>query len=102
MANRRQKAISRSVQRALFRREYPKTSLIKRILAFFRIFYLTLIRYEQDLFQQLRTQVWDLSDEEYFSSFKGDRKSPALVSMGDLGFSGSVSTCSGLVISLII
>ncbi|KAL4803436.1 hypothetical protein BDV18DRAFT_41072 [Aspergillus unguis] len=89
MANHRQKAISRSVQRALLRSKDVKTTLIWRILAFFRIFYLTLVRYEKDQFQKLRTQVWSLSDDEYLSCFKGDKKTPGLVSMGDLGFSGS-------------
>ncbi|KAL4939635.1 hypothetical protein BDV06DRAFT_214152 [Aspergillus oleicola] len=88
-SNRRQKAISRSVQRALIRPGKAHISFIQRILAFFRIFYLTLIRYERELFQKLRTEVWSLDEEEYISSFRGDRKHPALLSMGDLGFSGS-------------
>ncbi|KAL6235332.1 hypothetical protein BDW75DRAFT_143781 [Aspergillus navahoensis] len=88
MAN-RQKAIARAVQRAVLRSVAPRLSLIRRIFAFFHIFYLTLIRYEQELFYNLRAEVWRLPEEEYISCFKDDGKSPALVSMGDLGFSGS-------------
>ncbi|KAL4920085.1 hypothetical protein BDW62DRAFT_199171 [Aspergillus aurantiobrunneus] len=89
MANHRQKAISRSVQRALLRRGTSRISLIKRICAFFHIFYLTLVRYEQELFHKLRTEVWRVTEEDYISCFKGAGKSPSLVSMGDMGFSGS-------------
>ncbi|KAL4760007.1 phosphatidylinositol phosphate kinase family protein [Aspergillus foveolatus] len=88
MAN-RQKAIARAIQRAVLRSGAPRISLIQRILSFFRIFYLTLIRYEQELFYNLRAKVWRLSEEEYLSCFKNDGKSPALIPMGDLGFSGS-------------
>ncbi|BCS26626.1 phosphatidylinositol phosphate kinase family protein [Aspergillus puulaauensis] len=88
MADRRQKAISRSILRALTRRGTARISLIQRIIAFFHIYYLTLIRYEKELFQRLRTEIWSLSEEEYISCFKNDGKS-SLVSMGDLGFSGS-------------
>ncbi|KAI9376088.1 hypothetical protein BJX61DRAFT_9659 [Aspergillus egyptiacus] len=88
MGSRREQAISRSVQRALFRPSFRWT-LIQRILAFFRIFYLTLIRYEQELFQNLRAEVWGISEEEYLESFKSQGKTVPLVSMGDLGFSGS-------------
>lgn len=91
MADRRQKAISRSILRALTRRGTARISLIQRIIAFFHIYYLTLIRYEKELFQKLRTEIWSLSEEEYISCFKTDEKS-SLVSMGDLGFSGSVRT----------
>jgi hypothetical protein len=91
MASRRQKAISRSVQRALFRDPGSfKRNILQRILAFFRIFYITLLRYEQELFHKLRTEIWSLSEEDYVSSFLSDKKTVPLVSMGDLGFSGSV------------
>jgi hypothetical protein len=91
MASRRQKAISRSVQRALFRDPGSfKRNILQRILAFFRIFYITLLRYEQELFRKLRTEIWRLSEEYYMSSFLSDKKTVPLVSMGDLGFSGSV------------
>ncbi|KAL4961979.1 phosphatidylinositol phosphate kinase family protein [Aspergillus stella-maris] len=89
MGDRRQKAISRSVQRALTRPGRARISFIQRILAFFRIFYLTLIRHEGELFHKLRTEVWSLDEGDYTSSFRGSKKDPALLSMGDLGFSGS-------------
>jgi hypothetical protein len=90
MASRRQKAISRSVQRALFRDPGTfKQNIIQCILAFFRIYYITLLRYEQELFRKLRTEVWRISEEDYMSSFLSDEKTVPLVSMGDLGFSGS-------------
>jgi hypothetical protein len=91
MASRRQKAISRSVQRALFRDPGTfKQNIIQCILAFFRIYYITLLRYEQELFRKLRTEVWRISEEDYMSSFLSDENTVPLVSMGDLGFSGSV------------
>ncbi|KAL4933300.1 phosphatidylinositol phosphate kinase family protein [Aspergillus undulatus] len=89
MGNHRQKVILRSVQHALTRPGKARISFIQRVLAFFRIFYLTLIRYEGELFRSLRTEVWRLDEEEYIACFRGSRKDPALVSMGDLGFSGS-------------
>ncbi|KAL4785419.1 hypothetical protein BJX76DRAFT_324610 [Aspergillus varians] len=89
MANRRQKAISRAVEHALIRPGKSRNSLIQRILAFFHIFYLTLIRYEDELFRKLRIEIWSLTDEEYTSCFRGKGKMSALVSMGDLGLSGS-------------
>ncbi|KAL5333254.1 hypothetical protein BJX70DRAFT_403785 [Aspergillus crustosus] len=90
MANRRQKAISRSVQRALFRSKELRRTFIQRILAFFRIFYLTLFRYEPELFRKLRSEVWSISEEEYLASFRGEnKKAIPLEPMGDLGYSGS-------------
>ncbi|KAL4820310.1 hypothetical protein BDW67DRAFT_181382 [Aspergillus spinulosporus] len=88
MAN-RQKAIARAIQRAVLRSGAPRISLIQRILSFFRIFYLTLIRYKQELFYNLRAKVWGLPEEVYLSCFRNDGKSSALIPMGDLGFSGS-------------
>ncbi|KAL4906716.1 hypothetical protein BDW74DRAFT_136990 [Aspergillus multicolor] len=85
----RQKAIARAVQRAVLRSGPARLSIIQRIFAFFRIFYLTLIRYEQELFYNLRKEIWKLPEEEYLACFKNDRKSPALEQMGDLGYSGS-------------
>ncbi|KAL4861521.1 hypothetical protein BDV12DRAFT_64685 [Aspergillus spectabilis] len=89
MANRRQKAISRSVQRALFRSKESRRTFIQRILAFFRIFYVTLIRYEQELFYKLRSEIWSIKEEDYMSSFESEKKTVPLDPMGDLGYSGS-------------
>lgn len=55
---------------------------------FFALYALFLARFRPELFQKLRDQTWKLSDEEYKSSFKD---SDALVSKGDMGYSGSVS-----------
>ncbi|KAE8390067.1 hypothetical protein BDV23DRAFT_172592 [Aspergillus alliaceus] len=91
MGRRRQAALSKSIQLALFRN--PKTfrkTLIGRFIAFFSIFYLKLLRYEPDIFRKLRNEVWEISEEQYRACFlSGEDKTLPLLPMGDLGFSGS-------------
>lgn len=91
MGQRRKSAISRSIQRALFRDPRAfRTTLIGRILAFFSLFYIKLIRYSYELFETLRSEVWDIDEGEYRACFRSDNKTLPLRPMGDMGFSGSV------------
>ena len=92
MGRRRQVALAKSIQFALFRdpKAFRKT-LIGRIIAFFSIFYLKLLRYEPDVFRKLRNEIWEVSEEQYRACFlSGEDKALPLLPMGDLGFSGSV------------
>lgn len=86
----RDKRISKSVLRAIFRGRAPKTGLLARILALFSVFQLTLARYKEDLFNKLREDVWQLDEDEYRESFREAEKGGSLKSVGDLGYSGSV------------
>ncbi|KAJ9666773.1 hypothetical protein H2201_003177 [Coniosporium apollinis] len=85
----RDKRISKSVLRAIFHGRAPKIGLLARILAFFSIFQLTLARYKENLFKKLRTDVWQLDEDEYRESFREAEKGGSLKSVGDLGYSGS-------------
>ncbi|EAW14321.1 phosphatidylinositol phosphate kinase family protein [Aspergillus clavatus NRRL 1] len=88
---RRQSALAKSIQLAVFRepRTFRKT-LLGWILAFFSIFYIRLIRYCAELFEELRKDVWDIHEEEYKACFRSENKTLPLKPMGDLGLSGSV------------
>ena len=94
---RRQRLISTSILRAIFRTksksdaDKPPT-LFARILAFFSIFSLALSRYRQELFKKLRNETWQIDEEEYSESFRSPsrEKRTDLVAVGDLGYSGSV------------
>lgn len=89
---RRQTLISSSILKAIFLdRSDDNKTLLGRILAFFSIFQLTLSRYKADLFRKLRTEVWQIDDNEYIESFKGSGKKAVLKAVGDLGYSGSVN-----------
>ncbi|RAK93165.1 SAICAR synthase-like protein [Aspergillus costaricaensis CBS 115574] len=89
-SSRRQKALSKSIQLALFRdpATFRKT-LIGRILAFFSIFYIKLFRYGSNLFRKLRSETWEIDENEYKASFRDEKKTVPLKPMGDLGMSGS-------------
>lgn len=92
MGNRRQAALTRSIQSALFRdADTFKKSVIGQMLAFFSIFYIRLLRHETNLFKHLRNETFKIDDLEYERSFQSsDRTQPPLQPMGDLGYSGSV------------
>lgn len=88
---RRHSALAKSIQLAVFRD--PKSvrkSLLGRILAFFSVFYIRLIRYRNELFRKLRNDVWEIDEEEYKACFRSENKTLPLKPMGDLGLSGSV------------
>jgi hypothetical protein len=59
----------------------------KPVKTFFALYGLLLIRVRPELFKNLRTKTWNLSDQEYRASFKDK---DALASKGDMGYSGSV------------
>ncbi|KAF2017363.1 SAICAR synthase-like protein [Aaosphaeria arxii CBS 175.79] len=91
---RRQRLISTSILRAIFRTKTKDTKnpgLLARILAFFSIFQLTLSRYREELFKKLRNETWQIDEEEYTESFRSPShgKRTDLVAVGDLGYSGS-------------
>jgi hypothetical protein len=95
---RRDRLISTSILRAIFRSDSPRKDenarpgLLARIWAFFAIFGLTLARYRASLFKKLRSDIWEIEEEGYIESFRSPSKSKRtdLVAIGDLGYSGSV------------
>jgi len=89
---RRDNLISKSILQAIFRD--PKTAkrtFLSRIFAFFTLFQLSLARYKNELFKRLRNEVWEMDEDEYRESFRGQDRKGKLKSVGDLGYSGSVS-----------
>ena len=96
---RRDRLISTSILRAIFRSDpsqndgEARLGLVARIWAFFALFSLSLARYRAAIFRKLRTKTWEMEEEEYTESFRSPSKSERtdLVSVGDLGYSGSVN-----------
>lgn len=94
----RDRLISTSILCAIFRsgpapnEDETRPGLLARIIAFFTIFSLTLSRYRAKLFSKLRNEIWQIEEEEYTESFRSPSKNKRtdLVSIGDLGYSGSV------------
>ncbi|KAF1949203.1 SAICAR synthase-like protein [Byssothecium circinans] len=93
---RRQRLISTSILRAIFKSKPSQDvdkcpSLLARIFAFFSVLSLALSRYRADLFRHLRTNIWEIEEEEYTESFRSPSKGKRtdLISVGDLGYSGS-------------
>lgn len=64
--------------------------LLFRILRFFRVVTIVLRRYCPDLFDHLRSDVWDIDPADYQQSFSTPAHGRALCAVGDLGYSGSV------------
>jgi hypothetical protein len=99
---RRQRLISTSILRAIFitkpvsNDENARPGLLARILAFFSLFQLTLARYRDHIFKNLRNETWGIEEEEYTESFRSPSKAKRtdLKSVGDLGYSGSVRTAT--------
>ncbi|KAH3910393.1 hypothetical protein HBH56_151070 [Parastagonospora nodorum] len=93
----RDRLISASILRAIFRsgpapnEDEARPGLLARIIAFFAIFSLTLSRYRAKLFKKLRNEIWQIEEEAYTESFRSPSKNKRtdLVSIGDLGYSGS-------------
>ena len=94
---RRQRLVSTSILRAIFkpnnsRDPDKRLGFLARILAFFSVFQLALSRYRASVFRKLRNETWEIEEEEYTESFRSPShgKRTDLISVGDLGYSGSV------------
>jgi len=98
----RQEKIARSVVRAITngsglekRSSGPVTWILAVFSVFFSLYQLTLRKIRPGDFANLRRNHWQLSDDEYAGSFQasegGGKQEEALNSIGDMGFSGSVS-----------
>ena len=86
----RDKRISNSIITAI-NDDNPKQRSISRqalrsIRAFFYIYSLVLAKHRPDLFERLKENTWNISQDEYKSSFHTE---DALKAMGDMGYSGS-------------
>ncbi|KIW52913.1 hypothetical protein PV05_08521 [Exophiala xenobiotica] len=88
MQSHRDKRISRSIVYAILSDdEADKRFRIWRPLrTFFRLYGLVLTRQRPELFRKLRTETWNLPEDEYRSSFKD---ADSLMPEGDMGYSGS-------------
>lgn len=86
----RARSVSKSILDAIFKDSGSGKSILGRIFAFFAVFHLHLSRYRADLFKKLRGEVWKIDEDEYRESFRRAEKRGQLVSVGDLGYSGSV------------
>jgi hypothetical protein len=90
--------ISASIARAISR-NITARGVLRRVLQFFAFFKLLLARYRPADFLALRSEVWELDEDEYLDSFqvpdkttrsrKGKDRESELVPVGDLGYSGS-------------
>jgi hypothetical protein len=95
---RRDRLISTSILRAIFKADSPRKDengrlgLWARIYAFFALFSLGLARFRASLFKKLRNDIWEIEEEGYIESFRSPSsgKRTDLVAIGDLGYSGSV------------
>ena len=100
----RQKSIARSIVSPLRRggKKRPPTKIGRILAAFsalFSLYQLPLEKVRPEVFEHLRNTCWEVNDEDYTASFepsrdaegkRGGEKTPALHSIGDMGFSGSV------------
>ena len=101
----RSKAIARSIARAitgtsgLAKRRSSNSNPLRLILSLFSLFFsihqLILQKIRPADFANLRRNHWDVEDNDYYDSFQppqdGDKPEESLTSIGDMGFSGSVS-----------
>jgi hypothetical protein len=91
MEGRRDKRISRSIVYAILWDDEAadkRFRIWRPLRTFFRLYGLVLTRQRPELFRNLRVESWNLSDDEYRSSFKD---ADCLLPKGDMGYSGSVS-----------
>jgi hypothetical protein len=95
--SRRQSALTKSIQAGLLRDpdRFKKTTW-GHFIAFFTLYRIKLIRFEEELFARLRQEYWKFNENEYQASFRTTSGQPPLKSMGDLGYSGSVSWIQGM------
>ena len=97
----RQEKIAQSIARAITHvaKQGPDArGLLAAIIAlfstFFSLYQLSLEKYRNADFAHLRRDCWGVDDNSYTDSFRrseGQQKEDALVPIGDMGFSGSVS-----------
>lgn len=88
--SRRESALIKSIQSALTREKESKKTILKKFLAFFSVRRTKLSRHERELFDKLRLEIWNFDQTEYQASFHTRGQLP-LKTVGDLGYSGSVS-----------
>lgn len=88
---RREAALTKSIQSGLLREpDKCKKTTWGRFLAFFTVRRIKLVRYELELFAQLRKEIWKFDEDQYQASFRTTSGQSPLKMMGDLGYSGSV------------
>ncbi|KAJ5550371.1 hypothetical protein N7535_001691 [Penicillium sp. DV-2018c] len=88
--SKREVALTKSIQSALTREsDRFRKSFFGKLLAFFTVRRIKLIRHEKADFARLRKDVWKYDPDEYRGSFHTARGQPPLKSVGDLGYSGS-------------
>lgn len=97
----RKERIARSAVRAIIKTNGTKQRpgnplgiLLALFSAFFALYQLVLRKIRPADFANLRRKHWDVSDDDYLASFRpeGGPSEQALQSIGNMGFSGSVST----------
>lgn len=101
----RLEAIARSVVRAIVdgakkRSRSPIALILALISTIFSLYQLPLHKHRANIFEDLRQKHWDLDEDEYIASFRpeeGGKLEDVLSPMGDMGFSGSVSSNFSLV-----
>lgn len=93
----RLQAIARSIVRAVIkdvkkRSSSPIAFIISLLSTIFSFYELPLHKHRPKVFSELCQKYWNIDDEEYAASFRaeeGAKPEEALMTMGDLGFSGS-------------
>ena len=97
----RQQLLSKSILQAVFASDDgTKQNNLVWFRGLFALFDLRLARWRALLFKGLRSEVWQMEETEYKESFRlADRKG-RLVSVGDLGYSGSVRRSPPFVVVL--
>lgn len=76
-------------------RSKPLAWILTIIATIFSFYELPLHKHRPDLFKDLRERYWRLREDDYIESFTSDEVSKPedmLDKLGDMGFSGSVST----------
>lgn len=95
MGNRKQhrvEALRKSIEGAVIKDPNgAHKRIIGYITAFFTVLNITLVRYDNVVFEKLRHETWEIDEDEYKASFtrKCGRDKNSLKAMGDMGYSGS-------------
>lgn len=96
----RLEAIARSVVRAIVdgakkRSRSPIVFILALISTIFSLYELPLHKHRANVFEDLRQKYWKLDEDDYIASFQpgeDGKLEDVLSAMGDMGFSGSVSS----------